>query len=136
MQHLYTDTFNQMDINEVTCKSWISFDGTSLETIKQCVDTFITKLLEGLVKLQRHSFIAQQHSSFTSYSKCPLNADIVCKLALENKKYRHLHARIDDITCCCKGSHEPQRGVAGLQCKQMFAKFARNDCEKMIANLC
>ena len=45
--------------------------------------------------------------------------------SLACKKYCHLHAWIDDITCCCKGPHGPLRGGAGLQ-----RKIVSKICEK------
>ena len=36
-----------------------------------------------------------------SYSECPLNADIICKLALKKQEIPHFPAWIDDVTCCC-----------------------------------
>ena len=72
LQHLLTDPFNQMNIDEINYKSWVSVNRTSLETITQSVDGFITKHFEGLLKLQRHSFIAHQQSSFMRDFKASL----------------------------------------------------------------
>ena len=53
------DAFDELSVDEITYKAWVSVDRTSLETVD-----FVDHLLECLLKFKRHDFIAKQQSAF------------------------------------------------------------------------
>ena len=61
--------FERLDIDEVTYKSWVSVDRTNLETITKNAEEFISTLVENLVVLQRHAFIARLQASYVARIK-------------------------------------------------------------------
>ena len=63
------EIFEQLDVEEITFNSWISVDRTSLETLTKSTCDFINYLLESLLKLKRHDFIARQQSAYLKEAK-------------------------------------------------------------------
>ena len=61
--------FEELSIDEITYKSWISVDRTNLETIVKSADDFLDGLIQSLVQLQRHSFIAKQQALYLKHAK-------------------------------------------------------------------
>ncbi len=58
------EIFEDINIDEVTYKAWVTVDRTSLETILKSVDDFATTLCESLPQLQRHAFITRSQAAY------------------------------------------------------------------------
>ncbi len=58
------EIFEQLAIDEVTYKLWVTVDRTNLETVVKSTDDFVEDLVDKLCRLQRHAFIATQQSKF------------------------------------------------------------------------
>ena len=72
-------------VDEVTYKSWVLNDRTTLETIVKPVEEFVDHLLINLNKLQKHDFIAKHQSMFLKQMKKPeMNYIIVIADLAEN----------------------------------------------------
>ena len=59
-----TAAFDELSVDQISYKAWVSVDRTSLETVVRQTDSFVNHLLECLVSLKRHDFIAKQQSAF------------------------------------------------------------------------
>ena len=57
-------TFNELVIDEITYKAWVNIDRTTLETIKKSPEEFVETLINKLLILRCHNFIAKQKASF------------------------------------------------------------------------
>ena len=66
------EAFENEDVDEITYRSWVTVDRTNLETITKPIDYFVNNLIDYLMKLQRHAFIAQEQSSFLKEMKMQL----------------------------------------------------------------
>ncbi|KAL5468830.1 hypothetical protein EMCRGX_G029952 [Ephydatia muelleri] len=64
--------FDEQGMDELTYKSWVSVDHTTLITITEPTDVFVESLLHRLLKLKRHDFIAKEQASFLAQLKCDL----------------------------------------------------------------
>ena len=64
--------FDEQGMDELTYKSWVSVDHTTLITITKPTDVFVETLLHQLLKLKRHDFIAKEQASFLAQLKCDL----------------------------------------------------------------
>ena len=65
----FLKNFKNRLVDNVTYKSWISTDRTTLKTTVKPVEEFVDHLLVSLNKLQKHDFIAKQQSSFLKQMK-------------------------------------------------------------------
>lgn len=63
------DIFDEQEIETVTYKQWVSTDRATLETMVKKSDQFIDSLLEQLILLLKHSFIAKKQSDFLKWVK-------------------------------------------------------------------
>ena len=61
--------FDELSVDEISYKAWVSVDRTNLETVVRQTDSFVDLLLESLVSLKRHDFIAKQQSAFLRNKK-------------------------------------------------------------------
>ena len=57
-------TFNELAIDEITYKAWVNVDKTTLETITKSPEDFVEILINKLLTLRCHDFIAKQQASF------------------------------------------------------------------------
>ena len=76
--------FDELAIDTVTYKSWVTVDRTNLETLVKSIDDFISVLMEGLLKLKCHSFTAAQQAMFLRELKeGPLDQEaiVICDFA-------------------------------------------------------
>ena len=64
-----TAAFDELSVDEISYKAWVSVDRTSLETVVRQTDSFGDHLLESLVSLKRHDFIVKQQSAFLRNKK-------------------------------------------------------------------
>ena len=64
-----TAAFDELSVDEISYKAWVSVDRTNLETVVRQTDSFVDHLLECLVSLKRHDFIAKQQSAFLKNKK-------------------------------------------------------------------
>ena len=58
------ETFESLDVDEITYKAWVTVDRTSLETITKSTEDFIVTLIENLQQLKRHGFIARMQAAY------------------------------------------------------------------------
>ena len=56
-------------MDEISYKAWVSVDRTNLETVVRQTDSFVDHIVECLVSLKRHDFIAKQQSAFLKNKK-------------------------------------------------------------------
>ena len=82
-QDLLAD-FDEEAIDSVTYQQWISTDRTTLETIVKGVEEFCDTLMDKLVHLKKHDYIAKEQSSFLKNKKKSLQPGeliIICEFA-------------------------------------------------------
>eukprot|EP00795_Rhopilema_esculentum_P005762 gene5762-11041_t len=78
------ETFESLDVDEITYKAWVTVDRTSLETITMSTDDFIMTLTENLQQLKRHGFIARMQATYYRDAKEDLKLGellLVCDFA-------------------------------------------------------
>ena len=63
------DASDEPSVDVITCKEWIYVERTGLETVVRQTDSFVDHVLESLVSLKRHDFIAKQQSAFLRNKK-------------------------------------------------------------------
>ena len=63
-KRILTELLDSKLIHEITYKSWVSTDRTSLETITKSTEEFLEMFMESLDKLLRHDFTAKLQSAF------------------------------------------------------------------------
>ena len=51
-------------VDSVSYKAWVSVDHTTLVTVTQPTDIFVDSLVEYLLKLRKHDFIAKEQLLF------------------------------------------------------------------------
>ena len=51
-------------VDSVSYKAWVSVDHTTLVTLTQPSDIFVDSLVEYLLKLRKHDFIAKEEAAF------------------------------------------------------------------------
>ena len=59
-------------VDSVSYKAWVSVDHTTLVTITQTADIFVDSLVEYLLKLRKHDFIAKEQAAFLVEKKSSL----------------------------------------------------------------
>eukprot|EP00731_Ephydatia_muelleri_P022793 Em0015g376a len=64
MKKALLEALDAEGVDEVSFKAWVSVDHTTLETITQSTDEFADSLIEKLLKLRWHDFIAKEQASF------------------------------------------------------------------------
>ena len=64
MKKALLEALDAEGVDEVSFKAWVSVDHTTLETITQSTDEFVDSLIEKLLKLRWHDFIAKEQASF------------------------------------------------------------------------
>ena len=69
LKQMLLDIFEENDVEEVTYKSWVMVDRTSLETITKSTADFVEHFAERLKELQRHDFIAKMQSAYMKQIK-------------------------------------------------------------------
>ena len=57
-------TFNELAIDEITYKTRVNVDRTTLETITKSPEDFVETLINKLLTLRCHDFVAKQQASF------------------------------------------------------------------------
>ena len=78
------ETFESLDVDEITYKAWVTVDRTSLETITKSTEDFIVTLIENLQQLKRHGFIARMQAAYYRDAKEELKLGevlVVCDFA-------------------------------------------------------
>ena len=58
------DKFEDLGVDYITYKSWVTVDRTTLETITKPTEDFVHTLIDRLVVLRKHNFIAKQQAAF------------------------------------------------------------------------
>ena len=53
------EVFEELGVEELTYQAWFSVDQTTLETLAKITEDFVDALMENLLKLRRHDFIAK-----------------------------------------------------------------------------
>jgi hypothetical protein len=84
LENTLEDVFSDNAIENITFKQWILIDRCELVTIIKSTEEFIESLLEKLLLLLRHSFIATQQAMFLKELKCNLQSDefvVLCDFA-------------------------------------------------------
>ena len=71
------EVFEELGVDEVTYKAWLSVDRTTLEMLTKTTEDFVYALMENLLKLRRHDFIAKQQASFLADTKSNLKYEVV-----------------------------------------------------------
>lgn len=66
------EVFEGLGVDEVSYKAWMSVERTALETLTKTTEDFVDTLVENLLKLHRHDFIAKQQASFLADTKANL----------------------------------------------------------------
>jgi hypothetical protein len=74
LENTLKDVFTDNAIENITFKEWISTDRCELVTIVKSTEEFIESLLEKLLLLLCHSFIATQQVMFLKELKCNLQS--------------------------------------------------------------
>ena len=64
MKKALLDAFDEDGVDEISFKAWLSVDHITLETITQSTNMFADYLIENLLKLQKHDYIAKEQASF------------------------------------------------------------------------
>jgi hypothetical protein len=72
LKKILEDVFTDNAIENITFKQWISTDRCELVTIVKSTEELIESLLEKLLPLLRHSFIATQQAMFLKELECNL----------------------------------------------------------------
>lgn len=84
LEEKLTNIFNHQFTDSITYKSWVTTDRTTLETVVKNQDDFVETLLEKLLQLRRHDFVAKQQSAYLKDKKENLavgQALVVCDFA-------------------------------------------------------
>ena len=66
------DAFDDMGVEEITYKAWISVDHSKPETLTKSTEDFVDELLKQLLNLRAHDFIAKQQTAFQGEIKANL----------------------------------------------------------------
>ncbi|KAL5510106.1 hypothetical protein EMCRGX_G005586 [Ephydatia muelleri] len=69
LKKLLMDAFDDMGVEEITYKAWVSVDRSQLETLTKCTEDFVDELLKQLSNLRVHDFIAKQQAAFLEETK-------------------------------------------------------------------
>eukprot|EP00731_Ephydatia_muelleri_P028308 Em0019g1181a len=72
LKKLLMDAFDDMGVEEITYKAWVSVDRSQLETLTKCTEDFVDELLKQLSNLRVHDFIAKQQAAFLEETKANL----------------------------------------------------------------
>ena len=63
---------DELGVDSVPYKAWVSVDHTTLITLTQTTDIFVDSLIQCLLKLRKHDFIAKEQASFLVEKKSSL----------------------------------------------------------------
>ena len=74
---LLLSAFDEHSTEELTYKSWVCVDHTTLITITKPTDVFVESSLHRLLKLKKHNFIAKEQTSFLAQQKCNQKGEAV-----------------------------------------------------------
>ena len=66
------EIFNDMGVDEISYKAWVSVDHSTLETLTKGTEDFVDTLLQNLSSLRTHDFIAKQQAAFLFEKKANL----------------------------------------------------------------
>lgn len=69
LRNILAALFDENNIERITYKQWTSTDRSTLETVVKTVEEFLDTVIDSLVILRRHSFIAKQQTQFLNHLK-------------------------------------------------------------------
>ena len=90
------EIFNDMGVDEISYKAWVSVDRSTLETLTKGTEDFVDTLLQSLSSLRTHEFIAKQQAAFLVEKKANLKEGEAVVIGNFAQKY--------SFRMLCKGS--------------------------------
>lgn len=87
LRGILTELFDDNNIDTITYKQWTSTDRSTLETIIKSTEEFVDTLVDSLVNLLTHSFIAKQQSQYVNHLKKTIKTGIFLTLLDFSQNY-------------------------------------------------